>query len=106
MDPHKNRIGNCESCLKMRFLVQIPEKCENANSNAKSFKNAKKNASISGKGLVGSVYVGSVYRTFWQLGEYRCHPFLVRTSSNNFNSVHISSFSHVFRECHGFQAVP
>ena len=36
----------------MRFLVQIPEKCENANSNAKSFKNAKKNASISGKGLV------------------------------------------------------
>ena len=52
MDPHKNRIGNCESCLKMRFLVQIPEKCENANSNAKSFKNAKKNASISGKGLV------------------------------------------------------
>ena len=51
MDPHKNRIGNCESCLKMRFLVQIPEKCENANSNAKSFKNAKKNASISGKGL-------------------------------------------------------
>ena len=52
MDPHKNRIGNCESCLKMRFLVQIPEKCENANSNAKSFKNAKKNASISGKGLL------------------------------------------------------
>ena len=42
MDPHKNRIGNCESCLKMRFLEQIPEKCENANSNAKSFKNAKK----------------------------------------------------------------
>ena len=42
MDPHKNRIGNCESCLKMPFLVQIPEKCENANSNAKSFKNAKK----------------------------------------------------------------
>ena len=42
VDPHKNRIGNCESCLKMRFLVQIPEKCENANSNAKSFKNAKK----------------------------------------------------------------
>ena len=56
MDPHKNRIGNCESCLKMRFLVKNPEKCENANSNAKSFKNAKKNASISGKGLlVGTV---------------------------------------------------
>ena len=62
MDPHKNRIGNCESCLKMRFLVQIPEKCENANSNAKSFKNAKKNASISGKGLCVS-HVAAIFRS-------------------------------------------
>ena len=64
MDPHKNRIGNCESCLKMRFLVQIPEKCENANSNAKSFKNAKKNASISGKGLAAPRPAGTSQKDY------------------------------------------
>ena len=71
MDPHKNRIGNCESCLKMRFLVQIPEKCENANSNAKSFKNAKKNASISGKGLSASAWSSPLHMVPKSSGNWR-----------------------------------
>ena len=78
MDPHKNRIGNCESCLKMRFLVQIPEKRENANSNAKSFKNAKKNASISGKGLLAGA------KHMWECEKlYRPHrnPYVTTTTS-------------------------